>query len=139
MSSLILLISKSVCQYVCVYGYAFRRSLRYRAESWHGGRQIVQECHSATKFTRKNPWPESNTLLGSKFMWGQPELKRLRNALQPPNMANATLEQMILTGARVTTKIIIVVHPRAIIPQLRLNLPVFIGYIDTVINLPTWF
>ena len=31
-------ISKSVCMYVCMSGYAFHHALRYRAESWHGGR-----------------------------------------------------------------------------------------------------
>ena len=40
-------ISKSVCMYVCMYvcmsGYAFRHALRYRAESWHGGRGRAHE------------------------------------------------------------------------------------------------
>ena len=26
------------CEYVSLYGYAFRRALRYEAETWHGGR-----------------------------------------------------------------------------------------------------
>ena len=28
----------SVCLYVCLSGYVFRHALRYRAESWHGGK-----------------------------------------------------------------------------------------------------
>ena len=28
-----------MCMYVCMYGYVFRRALRYRAETWHGGRE----------------------------------------------------------------------------------------------------
>ena len=65
--------------YVCMSGYAFRHALRYRAESWHGGRGWAHEvcghifegtppgvkghpevnlplkCPMATKFGRKNP------------------------------------------------------------------------------------
>ena len=29
--------------YVCMSGYAFRHALRYRAESWHGGRGRAHE------------------------------------------------------------------------------------------------
>ena len=29
--------------YVCMYGYAFRRAMRYAAETLHGGRGRVQE------------------------------------------------------------------------------------------------
>ena len=32
-----------VWEYVCMYGYAFRRALRYQAESWHGGRGRAHE------------------------------------------------------------------------------------------------
>ena len=32
-----------VCVYVCMSGYAFRHALRYRAESWHGGRGRAHE------------------------------------------------------------------------------------------------
>ena len=28
---------------VCMYGYVFRRGLRYRAETWHGGREWAAE------------------------------------------------------------------------------------------------
>ena len=29
--------------YVCMFGYAFRHALRYRAETWHGGRGRAHE------------------------------------------------------------------------------------------------
>ena len=32
-----------VCIFVCMYGYVFRRALRYRAETWHGGRGQAHE------------------------------------------------------------------------------------------------
>ena len=32
-----------VCVYVCMSGYAFHHALRYRAESWHGGRGRAHE------------------------------------------------------------------------------------------------
>ena len=117
--------------YIRMYGYAFRRTYRSRAETWHGSReqaprfesifsklphqkskvsqkssyfrnalwpphlvgrapdqrvmncwdhrscsgqpgstrgQIAQECPIGTKFDRKNPWPKSSILLGSKVM-----------------------------------------------------------------------
>ena len=70
---------------LCMYGYVFRRALRYRAETWHGGpchglmdrsmsfesifskrphqrSKVIQrpscfkKCPLATKFGRKNPW-----------------------------------------------------------------------------------
>ena len=73
--------SVGVCMYVCVCvsGYAFRHALRYRAESWRGGRgwahevcghifeatppgvkghlrvNLPQKCPMATKFGEKNP------------------------------------------------------------------------------------
>ena len=36
-------ISKSVSMYVRMYGYAFRRALGYRGETWHRGRGWAQE------------------------------------------------------------------------------------------------
>ena len=40
-------IIESVCiyvwEYVCMYGYAFRRALRYPPESWHRGRGRAHE------------------------------------------------------------------------------------------------
>ena len=32
-----------MCVCVCVSSYAFRHALRYRAESWHGGRGWAHE------------------------------------------------------------------------------------------------
>ena len=29
--------------FVCMSGYAFRPALRYRAETWHGGRGLAHE------------------------------------------------------------------------------------------------
>ena len=63
--------------------------------------KITQECPIATKFGRKNSLPESNTLLGRKsrrVSWGQLEVE---NAL---NMANATLEHMMLIDVLVAIK-----------------------------------
>ena len=45
-----------------------RRSCRGHPGSTRG--QIAQECPMATKFGRKNPWPECNALVGSKVMQG---------------------------------------------------------------------
>ena len=45
---------ESVCvfKYVCMSGYAFRRALRYRAETWHGGRgQAHEVCGHIFKAT----------------------------------------------------------------------------------------
>ena len=36
-------IIESVYMYVCMSGYAFRYALRYRAETWYGGRGWAQE------------------------------------------------------------------------------------------------
>ena len=47
----------------------------------------------ATKFGGKNPWPECNTLLGSK---GHAGVKLLSNALWPPNLVEKTLNQSVL-------------------------------------------
>ena len=70
---------KYVCIYVGVYGHAFRRAVRYGAETWHGVRgwgpevcghifeatppkvkghpevKVLLKCPMATKFGRKNP------------------------------------------------------------------------------------
>ena len=57
-------------------------------------------------------------MLGSNVMWGQPEIKLLRNALQPPNVANAALEQTMLTAALVYKKAIMnseVVRPSILV------------------------
>ena len=32
-----------MCVCKCMYGYAFHRALRYRAESWHGDRERAYE------------------------------------------------------------------------------------------------
>ena len=80
--------------YVCLSGYAFRHVLRYRAESWHGGRgrahkgcgytfevtrlgvkghpgvNLPLKWPMATKFGEKNPCPECSALLGSMVMKG---------------------------------------------------------------------
>ena len=41
-----------VCMYVSMYGYAFRRALRYRAETWHAGRGRAHEvCRHIFKAT----------------------------------------------------------------------------------------
>ena len=32
-----------ICMCICMSGYAFRHALRYRAESWHGGRGWAHE------------------------------------------------------------------------------------------------
>ena len=54
----------------------------------------------ATKFGRKNPWPEHNALLGSKVMQGviqgQPGVKLLRSALWPPNLVGRILDQNVM-------------------------------------------
>ena len=71
-------ISKSASKYVSMYGYAFRRALRYGAETWHEDRgrahdvlehifeatppkvkgQGALKCSMDIKFGRKNPLTE---------------------------------------------------------------------------------
>ena len=57
-----------------MYGYAFRRALRYRAESWHVGRgqthEVREHIFEATQLRVK----------------GHTEVKLLRNAVWPPNL-----------------------------------------------------
>ena len=31
------------CTFACMYGYAFRRALRYEAKSWYGGRGLAHK------------------------------------------------------------------------------------------------
>ena len=97
-----------MCVCVCVSGYAFRHALRYRAESWHGGRgqapevwehifeatpskvkghpevKLPYKCAMATKFGGKNPWPERCALLGSKVMQGSPGVNQGSHYLEMP-------------------------------------------------------
>ena len=70
-------ISKSVCKYVSMYGYAFRR-----AETWHGGRgwarEVWEHIFEAT-------WPKVK---------GHPQvICCFRNALWPPNLVGKTPDQ----------------------------------------------
>ena len=91
----------------CVSGYAFRGTLRYIAETWHGvwdgplrfmgnfpkrpyqrssRDQSALEMSMITEFSHTNPWPERSALLWSKvtqgsagFNRGQPEVNLSRN------------------------------------------------------------
>ena len=99
--------------YVCMHGYAIRHALRYRAETWHGGRgqahevfehiferhpqvKLLKKCPTATKSGRKNLWPNCDASLGSKVMQdqpGQPGVKLLRNALRTPKLVGRSPDQ----------------------------------------------
>ena len=99
--------------YVCMSGYAFRHALRYRAETWHGGRGRAHEVHEwayfrsnptwgqrscrgqsaleiglcyhgATKFGEKSPWPERTALLGSKVIQGSSGVNQGSSCLEMP-------------------------------------------------------
>ena len=59
-----------------------RRSRRGHPGSTRG--QIAQECPMATKFGRKNPWPECNALVGSKVMQGSAGVNQRSNCLGMP-------------------------------------------------------
>ena len=51
-----------------VMHYWGQRSCRGHPGSTRG--QIASKCPMATKFGRKNPWPECNALMGSKILQG---------------------------------------------------------------------
>ena len=111
-----------MCVCVCRYGYAFRHALRYRAESWHGGRGRAHEVwgtyskqlHLRSKviqgsiclknalwlpnLVRKTPW-RAYCIAGVRghagVIWSQPGVILLRNILWPPNLVGRIPDQII--------------------------------------------
>ena len=114
---------------VCIYGYALSRTLRYGADTWRGvgggqtrfrtesifskrdpteGQkssrvQIALEMpygHRATRFSKKNPWPKCNALLGSKVIGrlnrGQPAVKLFGSILCIPNLVWRSLDRSVV-------------------------------------------
>ena len=66
--------------FVCVSGYAFHRSLRYGAETWHGGRKWVHEVQehifeATPKKVKGHP--------GDKLLWKCPRLLTHDECLNP--------------------------------------------------------
>ena len=70
--------------YVCMYGYAFRRALRCRADSWYGGRGRAHEiCGHIFEVTP----PVSKVIQG---------LICLKNVLWLPNLVRRTPDQIVV-------------------------------------------
>ena len=57
-----------------------QRSCRGQLGSSRG--QFAWQCHMATKFGGKNPWPKCNALLGSKVMQGSSRVHQGSNCLE---------------------------------------------------------
>ena len=94
--------------YVSMYGYTFRRALRYRAESWRGGRgrahEVCGHIFEATlpgikNLVKRTPdqsvvhcWGQGH----AGVIWDQLGDKLHRNALWPPNLVGIILDQSVM-------------------------------------------
>ena len=70
--------------------------------------QVAQECPTATKFARMNPWLKCSALVGLKVIQGsarvsqgQPGVKLLRNVLWLPNLVGTLPKCSAMLGSKV--------------------------------------